>query len=183
MRLIKEGENKRFIELVDAVEDGYKDLKRLGLEREITTTSSISIVERKLPANIKREWAKLVSTDNSTVDKTDKFPSLLSFLLTQKRAIEYDTIELRLTTTSTIKGSAHYAKKIKNKESEERREENTRPQNNKCLFHRESYYRTCECKFYLSKLNEDKMRRQNENTKGKGSVLAMLTKRTQTASM
>ena len=113
MRLIKEGENKRFIELVDAVEDGYKDLKRPGLEREITTTSSISIIERKLPANIKREWAKLVSTDNSTVDKTDKFPSLLSFLLTQKRAIEYDTIELRLTITSTIKGSAHYAKKNK----------------------------------------------------------------------
>ena len=58
--------------MVDAVEDGYKDLKRLGLEREITTTSSISIIERKLPANIKKEWAKLVSADNSTVDKTDK---------------------------------------------------------------------------------------------------------------
>ena len=57
MRLIKEGENKRFIELVDAVEDGYKDLKRPGLEREITTASSISIIERKLPATIKREWA------------------------------------------------------------------------------------------------------------------------------
>ena len=57
IRPIKEGENKRFIELVDAVEDGYKDLKRLGLEREITTTSSISIIERKLPATIKREWA------------------------------------------------------------------------------------------------------------------------------
>ena len=83
--------------MIDTVEDGYKDLKRPGLEREITTTSSISIIERKLPASIKREWAKLVSTDNSTVDKTDKFPSLLSFLLTQKRAIEYDTIELRLT--------------------------------------------------------------------------------------
>ena len=158
MRIIKEGGNKRFIELVDAVEDGYKDLKRLGLEREITTTSSISMIERKLPASIKRERAKLVSTDNSTVDKTDKFPSLLSFLLTQKRAIEYDTRELRLTTTSTIKGSAHYAKKIKNKESVERQEDNTRPQNNKCLFHRESYYRTSECKFYLSKPNEDKMK-------------------------
>ena len=52
---IKEGENKRFIQFVDAVEDGYKDLKRLGLEREITTTSSVSIIERKLTANIKRE--------------------------------------------------------------------------------------------------------------------------------
>ena len=81
IRPIKEGEKKRFIELVDAVEDEYKDLKRLGLEREITTTSSVSIIERKLPANVKREWAKLISADNSMLDKTDKFPSLLNFLL------------------------------------------------------------------------------------------------------
>ena len=107
---IKEGENERFLELVDAVENGYKDLNRLGLEREITTTSSVSIIERKLPAEIKKEWAKLVSADNSTVDKTNKFPSLLSFLLSQKRAIEYDTAELRLTSNSVVKCSAHYAK-------------------------------------------------------------------------
>ena len=49
-------------------------------------------------------------------------------------------------------------KKIKNKESVERREENTRPQNNKCLFHRESDHWTSECKFYLLKPNEDKMK-------------------------
>ena len=73
--------------MIDTVEDGYKDLKRPGLEREITTTSSISMIERKLPASIKRERAKLVSTDNSTVDKTDKFPSLLSFLLSQKKQL------------------------------------------------------------------------------------------------
>ena len=126
------------------------------MEREITTTSSVSIIERKLPANIIREWAKLVSADNSMVDKTDKFPSLLSFLLSQKRATEYDTIELRLTTTSTIKGSAHYAKT--NKDSVERREDSTRPHNSKCLFHRESDNWKSDCKFYLSKLNEDKMK-------------------------
>ena len=82
-----EGENKGFIELVNAVEDGYKDLKRLELEKGITTTSPVNITERKLPASIKREWAKLVSADNSVVDKTDKFPSLLKFLPSQKRAI------------------------------------------------------------------------------------------------
>lgn len=99
----------------------------------------------------------MVSADNSMVDKTDKFPSLLSFLLSQKRAIEYDTTELRLTTsTSTIKGSAHYAKS--NKDSVERREDSTRPQNSKCLFHRESDHWTSDCKFYLSKPNEDKMK-------------------------
>ena len=153
---IKEGENKRFIEFVDAVEDGYKDLKRLGLEREITTTSSVSIIERKLPANIKREWAKLVSADNSVVNKTNKFSSLLNFLLSQKRAIEYDTTELQLTTTSTVKGSAHYAKT--NKDSMERREDSTRPKNSKRLLHRESDHWTNNCKFYLSKPNEDKMK-------------------------
>ena len=47
--------NKRFLELVDIVEDGYKDLNRLGLEREITTTSSVSTIDRKLLAEIKNE--------------------------------------------------------------------------------------------------------------------------------
>ena len=106
----------KFIELVDAVEDGYNDLKKLGLEREITTTSSVSIIERKLPPEIRKEWAKLVSADNSTVDKTNKFPSLLSFLLSQKRAIEYDIAELRVTNNPTVKGSVHYTNTSKKTE-------------------------------------------------------------------
>ena len=151
---IKEGENERFLELVDAVENGYKDLNRLGLEREITTTSSVSIIERKLPSEIKKEWAKLVSADNSTVDKTNKFPSLLSFLLSQKRAIEYDTAELRLTSNSVVKCSAHYAKT--NNDTAEANG-NTRSQYRKCLFHREANHWTSDCKFYLSKPIEGKM--------------------------
>ena len=42
-RNIKDGENNRLIELIKVVEDGYRDLKRLGrLEKEITTTSSVT---------------------------------------------------------------------------------------------------------------------------------------------
>ena len=48
MRAIKEGENRRFIEFVDIVDNGYRDLLRLGLEKEITTTSSVSMIEKKL---------------------------------------------------------------------------------------------------------------------------------------
>ena len=55
VRGIKEGENRRFVEFVGIVEDGYRDLKRLGLETEITTTSSVSIIERKLPADVRKE--------------------------------------------------------------------------------------------------------------------------------
>ena len=95
VKTIKEGENTRFIEFVEIIDNGYRDLVRLGLEKEITTTSSVSIIEKKLPAAIRRDWAKLVSSVTSSVDKKDKFPSLLKFLLNQKRAIEYDSANLR----------------------------------------------------------------------------------------
>ena len=38
-RVIRQGEEKRFVEFVDIVEVSCTDLKRLGLESEITTTS------------------------------------------------------------------------------------------------------------------------------------------------
>ena len=72
------------------IESGYRDLLRLGLEKEITT-SSVSIIEKRLPADIRREWARLVSSDSSSVDKKNKFPGLLKFLLNQKRAMEYES--------------------------------------------------------------------------------------------
>ena len=55
VKTIKEGENTRFIEFVEVVDNGYQDLLRLGLEKEITTTSSVSIIETKLPADIRRD--------------------------------------------------------------------------------------------------------------------------------
>ena len=35
VKVIKEGEHKRFINFVNIVEDAYQDLRRLGLEKEI----------------------------------------------------------------------------------------------------------------------------------------------------
>ena len=81
VKVIKEGEHKRFINFVNIVEDAYQDLRRLGLEKDITTTSSVSIIEKKLPNDVRKEWTKLVSFDTSEVDKRDKFPSLMKFLL------------------------------------------------------------------------------------------------------
>ena len=75
MKPIREGQNKKYVEFINVIDDGYRDLRRLGLDKEITTTSSVSIIERKLPNDIKREWAKLVSSEHSPVDKRDKFPS------------------------------------------------------------------------------------------------------------
>jgi len=45
---IREGENKKFVEFINVIDDGYRDLRRLGLEKEIATTSSVSIIEKKI---------------------------------------------------------------------------------------------------------------------------------------
>ena len=85
VKAIKEGEDKRFVEFVEVIKSGYRDLLRLGLEKEITTTSSVSIFEKRLPADIRREWARLVSSDSSSVDKKYKFPGLLKFLRSTRK--------------------------------------------------------------------------------------------------
>ena len=106
VKVIK-GDHEKFIEFVDVVEDAYQDLLQLELEREITTTSSVSIIEKTLPPDIRKEWAKLVSFDTSEVDKKDKFPSLLKFLLNHKRAIEYDSSNIRSKNAQSVGGAVH----------------------------------------------------------------------------
>ena len=78
-KIIREGEDKRLVEFVNMLEDGYRDLRRLGLKAEITTTSSVSIIERKLLMDIRREWAQSVSSDASMVDKMNKFLAFYDF--------------------------------------------------------------------------------------------------------
>lgn len=78
-RITREGEDKCFIEFVTLIEDGYMDLRRLGLKTEITITSSVSIIEKSLPSDITRKWAELISSRDSPVDKTRKFPNSLVF--------------------------------------------------------------------------------------------------------
>lgn len=145
---IGDGENNRVIELINVVEDGYRDLKRLGQEKKITTTISVSVIEKKLPTDVKKEWAKFVSSDHSTANKTNKFPSLLKFLLTKKQAIEYENAELR--NDSKIKGFVHYSEKNDNKVT------TSHWKSSKCLCHEGANHLTTECRVYLSKSIEER---------------------------
>ena len=106
LRSVKEGDDRRFVELVDVVESGYRDLERLKLDKEISNSTAVSIIEDKLPRDIRRRWALEINKTDSEVDDGDKFPSLLKFLLEQKRAIEYDNDSMR--TYSHIYGGANY---------------------------------------------------------------------------
>ena len=156
-KIIREGEDKRLVEFVNMLEDGYRDLRRLGLEAEITTISSVSIIERKLAMDIRREWAQSVSSDASMVDKMNKFPSLLRFLLNQKRAIEYDCAALRAYNSNTAmsKAVAHHATA---REYADERQSNY----SKCLFHNNAEHWTSECKLYLSESVDGRKRMLKE---------------------
>lgn len=121
------------------LEDGYRDLKRLGLEADITTTSSVSIIERKLPMDIRREWAKTVSLDTSMVDKTHTFPSLLRFLINQKRA-NYAALRAYSSNTAFSKAIVHHAGTREYTDDKEK--QSNQP---KCLFHDNAEHWTSEC--------------------------------------
>ena len=147
-RTLKEGEDKRFIEFVTLVEDGYRDLTRLGLEAEITTTSSVSIIEKALSTDIRRKWAKMVSCHGSHIDKSKKFPSLLEFLQNQRSAIEYDSASLRTTNTNQhYRGTSHYTEGV---------EEVNKEPKPKCLIHEHGRHWTADCRIYLAKPIEEK---------------------------
>ena len=161
-RPIREGENRKLLEFITVVEDGYRGLKRLGLEAEITTTSSVSVIERKLPNDIKKESSKIVCSSVEPVDKSNKFPALLTFLLDQRKIIEYETSDLRAT-SQTVKGSTHYtATAQKPTEDVEDKRFNTSPP--KCLIHEKGVHWTSECKTFLAKPVEE--RKQLLKTKG-----------------
>ena len=125
-------------------------MKHSEIESEITTTSSVSIIEKKLPADIRRKWAEIVSADNSSVDKTDKFPSLLKFLRSEHGAIEYDTASLRVP-AGQVKALIHHTT---GKEEIDMKDQ--RMTQGKCLIHEDGKHSTEQCKVYSSKSIDDK---------------------------
>ena len=147
-RTLKEGEDNCFIEFVTLVGDGYRDLTRLGLEVEITTTNLVSIIEKALSTDIRRQWAEMVSCLGSHINKSREFPSLLEFLQNQRSAVEYDSASLRMTNTNQhYRGTSHYTEGVK--------EVNKEPKP-KCLIHEHGRHWTVDCRIYLAKSIEEK---------------------------
>ena len=88
-------DKKKLLEFIDLIEMGFHDLKYLDMEKEMSNAGTVSIIEGKLPEVIREKWAERVSKDGSEVDKKDKFPHLLKFLLEVKRTTKYMTADIR----------------------------------------------------------------------------------------
>ena len=87
LKAVREGDDKKFIQLINIMERGYRDLARLGVQYEILNSTTVSLIEEKLPRDIWRDWSKEVNRTDNKVYDANKFRSLLEFLLKQKRII------------------------------------------------------------------------------------------------
>ncbi len=83
---VRDGDDKRFVELVDIVERSYNDLTKVGMERKIYNTRVVGDIERRLPPIVRREWSRSLYDDKFEVDRSDRFPSFLQFLIRKRRA-------------------------------------------------------------------------------------------------
>ena len=77
LKPVKDGEYKRFIEFVEVIERGFRDLELLKISREMSNTGTVSLIEERLPKDIRREWSKEVNRRGSTVEIHNKFSCLL----------------------------------------------------------------------------------------------------------
>ena len=61
LKPVSDGEDTKFLKLVDCVERNYQELKRVDMESEISNATIAGLIEERLPKTIKAMWFLLVS--------------------------------------------------------------------------------------------------------------------------
>ena len=84
---IKDDDDNALIKLVDTVEAAHRDLQMIDIEKEISNSSCMSLIEEKLPRPVKREWSKIVNMNKDLLMNSNKFPQLLDFLINQGKSL------------------------------------------------------------------------------------------------
>ena len=83
---------------------------------------------------------------------SNKFPSLLDFLQSQRSAIEYESATLRANISNPYhKGAVHYTESIT-----EEKEENDKQPRPKCLIHANGLHWTSNCRLYQAKTIDER---------------------------
>jgi len=116
------GDAKNTLTMINTVEKAHRDLARMNRASEMENGTIISMIEKKLPEDIRVDWIKKIAEEQDTsdpsqdisVDAVGKFNMLLELLKKWRRIIEYDQATIRKTTEK--KGLAHHVKATENKE-------------------------------------------------------------------
>ena len=94
-----------FVEFVEKLEKVRRDLESVDYLEDLTTASTISKIEEKLPSLVKIDWKKIVIKEKYR-DKSAKenFDKLMEFLIEYKEIVKYDLSEGSKTSVQTCLG-------------------------------------------------------------------------------
>ena len=89
----------------DLVKIAHHDLAHIKVGHELSNNTSL--LEEKLPKNIRRDWSKKVDEKDNRIDDTKRFPTFLDFLLEQKRIIKYESAHIQMRKMGLSRQSFH----------------------------------------------------------------------------
>ena len=95
MPACEDGDERAILNMINLIERAHRDLVLLGLESEISNSTIVSVIEQRMPREIKREWIKVVTGEERDKISKNKFPSLLKLLLQFRERIKYDLSDIR----------------------------------------------------------------------------------------
>ena len=100
---VPDGDNRKLVAAIDTIEQCWLDMKRFKLEKEMSTVSVISLIEKVLPRDQKKEWVKIY---HKIEDKSKTFPELLKYLLDEKQTLCYMDDDVR-SNNKTVKAAVN----------------------------------------------------------------------------
>ena len=151
MSTCSNSDDQGVLEMINTIEKAHRDLKRLDLEKEISNSTIVSIIEERLPEDIQMEWIRIVTEDKRDEISRDKFPSLLKLLLTCRKRIEYKLSEIRF--VSPKKGKINHGElsKTRNEQVLENRKQ-------RCWLHQANCdHPIWRCRLFESKELQEKV--------------------------
>ena len=154
---IKDNENKRLIQFI-VLEKVNLEIKFLGRESELQNTTIVNIIEGKLANDLKMKWIERIYEQNSRVDKMNKLPDLLAFLLERKLMLEYNEDKLDSTSKPNLTAKPQLARK----QEEVRGTGTMQKATTTCLLHSTGVHKTEDCRLFLQKTVKDRSVLVNE---------------------
>lgn len=100
------GDGNSTLKMINIVEKAYRDLARMGRESEMQNGTILSLIEKKLPEEMRFEWIKAIAEENDA-DAKGRFSLMLELLRKWRIMIEYDQAAIRRVPEKKV--LSHYA--------------------------------------------------------------------------
>lgn len=92
LKPIPEGDTIKFIDAVNVIENCWTDMQRNQLKEQMSTVIVISLIEKILPSQQRRDWTRIYQ---DLTDKSSAFPNLMEFLLKERQILDYMDKDVR----------------------------------------------------------------------------------------